>query len=585
MASRWALVVGSWWAVASAWVPVVPRVASSRLLSSSRSEEAADDDVPPEVAADVRDFRARLISRSMAGGLTSEGATQEPPTTWAYETSLLEQGSVLLGGVSQDVGFALKQQYFHKCVVVLVQHDGEFTKGVIVNRPSRRTLDGWPVWLGGDVSEGGIFGNARSTSFRKRLDVLCLTGLESLGEAEGCRRVVRGVKQTSFENAKKLVAQHKATKHDFWVFVGYAGWAPNQLAGELERQSWFVAAADGTSLVEELLEQRKKALAEPRLDDGVATWEHLMRRIGRDAEASKDTGFDDIMLRAWIEARLSLPRVRESDSRRAAEAATRRLSGPPGEPIARGTLLAGRAVTLDDVLDRQFLHKSLSVVVASSPDIVVAAVLNRATSRTVSLDLGRGRNAQRRIAFGGELTARGAPGGVVWLKLGPLSSKVPGDRLHGPRAEADDEPNPEGATGLRKRRDRRPHLCAPRDVADALDAGDCAVTDLLAICGVTAWQKDDFVNQIGDGALVPIPQHQFPWRDIFDLHGRYETNDQPPSSQAGIAAWRTALHQAGYDDTPAAPPRDARAEAAQLDVDDLADQALQYFQKQYFDVS
>ena len=74
-----------------------------------------------------------------------------------YATPLIEQGSVILGGTDQEFGFALRQQYFHKCVILLLTHDEGFTKGIILNRPSALTLDGWRLWFGGDVAQGGLF--------------------------------------------------------------------------------------------------------------------------------------------------------------------------------------------------------------------------------------------------------------------------------------------------------------------------------------------------------------------------------------------------------------------------------------------
>ena len=77
-----------------------------------------------------------------------------------YATPLIEQGSVILGGTQQEFGFALRQQYFHKSVMLLLQHDDGFTKGIILNRPSAITLDGWRLWFGGDVAQGGLFRRA-----------------------------------------------------------------------------------------------------------------------------------------------------------------------------------------------------------------------------------------------------------------------------------------------------------------------------------------------------------------------------------------------------------------------------------------
>jgi hypothetical protein len=47
----------------------------------------------------------------------------------------------------------LRQQYFHKCVVLVVEHTPQFTKGIVLNRPVQHTLIGdGHVWhFSGDV--------------------------------------------------------------------------------------------------------------------------------------------------------------------------------------------------------------------------------------------------------------------------------------------------------------------------------------------------------------------------------------------------------------------------------------------------
>lgn len=52
-------------------------------------------------------------------------------------------------------------------------------------------------------------------------------------------RVIKGVSYTSLEGAKALVGAGVAKKSDFYVCVGYSGWAPGQLQMEVEtRDSW-----------------------------------------------------------------------------------------------------------------------------------------------------------------------------------------------------------------------------------------------------------------------------------------------------------------------------------------------------------
>ena len=108
---------------------------------SSDSGAASTDD-------DWRQFRAKLVAREQ--GTSDVDLVQDQ---WAYNAgNLVEQGSLLLGGSELQFGFGLRQQYFHKCVLLILSHTKDFTRGVIVNRPTnRRTADGWRIWYGGDV--------------------------------------------------------------------------------------------------------------------------------------------------------------------------------------------------------------------------------------------------------------------------------------------------------------------------------------------------------------------------------------------------------------------------------------------------
>ena len=97
---------------------------------------------------DWREMRARLVAQA-AGQETKQG------DGFVYESPLIETGTVLLGGTKQDSGFALRQQFFHKCVLLLLEHSEGFTKGIILNRPSALEIDGWRVWCGhGQVDMG-----------------------------------------------------------------------------------------------------------------------------------------------------------------------------------------------------------------------------------------------------------------------------------------------------------------------------------------------------------------------------------------------------------------------------------------------
>jgi hypothetical protein len=97
----------------------------------SVTDDANDDDM------DLDGFGALYSEESVAAG---SYLTPLSPSQWAYDSGkVIERGAVILGGVEQDFGFGLRQQYFHKAVILVLDHDeNTFTKGIILNRPSDR---------------------------------------------------------------------------------------------------------------------------------------------------------------------------------------------------------------------------------------------------------------------------------------------------------------------------------------------------------------------------------------------------------------------------------------------------------------
>lgn len=86
-----------------------------------RGGEAEGDEQVALPEEDWRAFRARLVAMERAGAGPAAGTAgpraagvAEVGASWAYESPLIEQGSVLLGGSKHLVGFGLNQQYFHK---------------------------------------------------------------------------------------------------------------------------------------------------------------------------------------------------------------------------------------------------------------------------------------------------------------------------------------------------------------------------------------------------------------------------------------------------------------------------------------
>ena len=205
-------------AIAAAYVePLAPRPAAARHAK------------PCRLCADERRLVGRLARLSRTAVQQDQQGESESDSSFVYETPLIERGTVILGGTQQDFGLA-RQQY-HKSVMLLLQHDESFTKGIILNRPSALEIDGWRVWFGGDVAEGGLFhqGQARKRSISlSEREIVLLHALSGEEVDRLSLPIIKGVQQTSLDAAKALIAAGKAKREDFWLFVGYAGWAPQQ---------------------------------------------------------------------------------------------------------------------------------------------------------------------------------------------------------------------------------------------------------------------------------------------------------------------------------------------------------------------
>ncbi len=151
---------------------------------------------------------------------------------------------------------------FYRTVVLIIQHDEEGAFGVVLNRPSRKSVSElWeeicdepcghagPVYIGGPVS-GPVL--ALHTDVVSSQDEI-LPGLFLAADRDQLRRLICDHN----EDARHLVR----------VYVGYSGWGPGQLEKELAEGSWHVASA---SLDDVFMEGECGGL-----------WETVTRRLGR----------------------------------------------------------------------------------------------------------------------------------------------------------------------------------------------------------------------------------------------------------------------------------------------------------------
>jgi putative transcriptional regulator len=143
---------------------------------------------------------------------------------------------------------------FHRTVVFVLDHGESGALGVVINRPTdvalADSLPGWDqlaasppvVFVGGPVEQAGAIGLGR---FGPDLTLADLDTLPD-GEPEGAWSPVLTALATvgplatvDLTRDPSDVAGIEAVR----VFVGYAGWGPGQLEGELGQEAWVVADA------------------------------------------------------------------------------------------------------------------------------------------------------------------------------------------------------------------------------------------------------------------------------------------------------------------------------------------------------
>ena len=136
---------------------------------------------------------------------------------------------------------ALADPNFRHSVVLVTQAPNGSTVGFIVNRPGRRSLAQIlpdnevlkrftePLYLGGPVEAAGLFAVFRAKE-----------------NPQGAVRVLGDVSFALDPAVVEVVLRAPPERVRF--FNGYSGWAPGQLAAELERGGWYVINADADTV-------------------------------------------------------------------------------------------------------------------------------------------------------------------------------------------------------------------------------------------------------------------------------------------------------------------------------------------------
>lgn len=131
---------------------------------------------------------------------------------------------------------------FVESVIYIVKHDHEGTMGLVINRPIAQApiddlLKGFGAEAKGGTREITIhYGGPVSgrQGFLLHSDDVLL---------ENSMKAKDGIAATSDTKMIQAIANGKGPRQ-FLIMLGYAGWAPGQLEGELKAQTWVLVSAD-----------------------------------------------------------------------------------------------------------------------------------------------------------------------------------------------------------------------------------------------------------------------------------------------------------------------------------------------------
>jgi putative transcriptional regulator len=124
--------------------------------------------------------------------------------------------------------------FFGRSVVLLAEHNDEGSFGAILNKPVSARFNevvkdfpefDAPVYLGGPVDTENLF-YIHTKGERLEESTEIMDGLYWGGD---------------IETLKEMMLLKTISPEDIRFFIGYSGWAPDQLEQELQKNSWIIA--------------------------------------------------------------------------------------------------------------------------------------------------------------------------------------------------------------------------------------------------------------------------------------------------------------------------------------------------------
>lgn len=427
---------------------------------------------------DWRSFRARLVSAENDVKRTETGSA------WIYNSGThIEKGTILLSRTHELSQFALSEQFKHKSVVMVLDHNQSETTGIVLNRPTDLILydreengyiEDWNIWFGGE--NFGI--HTCNPKF------YCLHSLSFQEAKDISQQMLEGISFSSLRSAKDLVTRKLAKTSDFVVFSGFVKWSSDDLKEEIDNGLWHAAATDANIIKKGFSILKDRC---PRAN-GDRTWKLLMRLVDKKNEKNETKSIEDEMLDIWSKTFLEFdgpPLFAQEDY----DESQIDLEHCPD--IKPGAILRSSPSNSSHLLKDQELHRSTILVLQDDDDISIGAMINMPTCLTADLassdDLMFGNEFKSKLPlrYGGPLGGhkeqqQGDPMIVCHMSVA-LKEKNIGAPLG------------EDTNGIWK---------IPFEVAkETIASCDACIEDFIVIDGIYVWPKDESKNGEINGGL------------------------------------------------------------------------------------
>lgn len=136
----------------------------------------------------------------------------------------------------------MRDPRFRETVIVMLRHDATGALGVVINRPVGEQPLAKLLEAAGESSEG-VDGNIMVHAGGPVQPGIGMVVHGSDYRVDGTLAVTPQVAMTKTTEVLRDLGQGKGPKRFLFV-LGYAGWGPGQLEGELARGFWFTSPGD-----------------------------------------------------------------------------------------------------------------------------------------------------------------------------------------------------------------------------------------------------------------------------------------------------------------------------------------------------